>query len=128
MLSIYHIRKEDRVVDLGSGDARILIKLAERGVRSHGYETNPLLVFLSKILIRSKKLSQHIKIFRQDLLKADLSSYNVFLVYGIRQLMPKLEEKLLKEAPKGSVIISNKFTFPNLEYKKNFSTTYLYKL
>lgn len=128
ILSIHNFKKSDNIVDLGSGDARILIRLAKLGVKSVGYETKPLLVFYSRALIRVKGYSDMIIIHRKNYLNEDLSKHNVFIIYGIARIMPKLESKLLNEAEKGAVVICNKFTFPKTKHAKNIDSTYLYRL
>jgi len=128
ILSIHDFKKNDKVVDLGSGDARILIKLAKLGIKSVGYEVNPFLAFYSRAIIRIQGHSDMIKIHRKNYLKADFSKNNVFIVYGITSIMPKLEKKLVKEAKKGTVVLCNKFTFPTLKHTKNIDSTYLYRL
>jgi len=128
ILSIYDFDKKDRVVDLGSGDGRILIKLAKLGINSVGYEINPILTAYSKASIKILGYSNQAIVIQKNYLKADFSKHNVFIIYGINKIMPKIEKKLIKEAKEGSVVISNKFTFPNLKYSKNINSTYLYKL
>jgi len=128
ILSIYDFKKNDKVLDLGSGDARILIMLAKLGIKSVGYEINPFLVFYSRTIIKIQGCSHLIKIHRKNYLKADFSKHDVYVIYGIIRIMPKLEKKLVKEAKRGTVVICNKFTLPTLKHIKNIDSTYLYQL
>lgn len=50
---LYEITDKDILVDLGSGDGLILRLAAERGAKAIGYELNPALVLISKLLGRS---------------------------------------------------------------------------
>lgn len=127
MLDIYKFKDNDRVVDLGSGDARILTKLAKKNVKSHGYEIDPFLVWFSRLKVRLLGLENLVTIEEKDFLKGDFSSFNVFIIYGIKGMMPKVESKLLQEADKGSVVISNKFTFKNLKHVRSINNVHLYK-
>ena len=52
---LYKLKHDDVLVDLGSGDGIILRLAAERGARAIGYELNPALVLISKILARGDK-------------------------------------------------------------------------
>ena len=48
MLDMANVTKNDFVIDLGSGDGRIVIAAAKRGARAMGVEFNPKMVELSK--------------------------------------------------------------------------------
>ena len=55
ILKLSSPRKKDKILDLGSGDGRIVMAFAEKGYEAHGYEINPsklkyryLLVFYYK--------------------------------------------------------------------------------
>lgn len=49
---LYDLGAKDVLVDLGSGDGIILRLAAERGAKATGYELNPALVFISRLLAR----------------------------------------------------------------------------
>lgn len=56
---LYRLKKSDHLVDVGSGDGVVLRVAARRSVGSTGYELNPFLVLISRLLNqRYKKLSQ----------------------------------------------------------------------
>src|SRR3989338_878500 len=48
MIELAQVRPADKMVDLGSGDGRIVIAFAKQGIEAHGYEVNPLLVWWSR--------------------------------------------------------------------------------
>ena len=48
MLAMAEVTAQDRVLDLGSGDGRLVITAAQRGATAHGIEYNPDLVKLSR--------------------------------------------------------------------------------
>jgi cyclopropane fatty-acyl-phospholipid synthase-like methyltransferase len=103
-----------RVVDLGSGDGRIVIALARAGAKIDGFEINWLLAFLSQIKIRRLGLQDQARIIHQNFWSADLSDYDVVVVFGITNIMARLEKKLQSELKPGTLIISNVFQFPGL--------------
>src|SRR5882672_3428464 len=51
MLVLANLKPGDKVVDLGSGDGRIVIAFARNGIDAHGYEISPALVLWSKLMI-----------------------------------------------------------------------------
>ena len=48
-LDLLDLKPGDHLLELGSGDGRLLREAAKRGIRSTGYELNPLLVAYSQI-------------------------------------------------------------------------------
>lgn len=55
---LYPVARGDVIVDLGSGDGRVLAEATKHGARGVGYELNPLLVMLSKARLRSRATVQ----------------------------------------------------------------------
>ena len=51
---LYPLKPSDVVVDLGSGDGRVLLEASRHGAKGYGYELNPLLVLISKLRLGSK--------------------------------------------------------------------------
>ena len=96
------------VVDLGSGDGKILVEAAKRGATVIGYEINPLLAWISKLRLR--KWQSHATIYRKNLFEADLSKADIIFIFGINGMMDRLSKKLLHEARTDVEIIS--FAFP----------------
>ena len=52
LFALHKFRAQDVLVDLGSGDGRVLTAAAKRGIRSVGYELNPFLYWYSKLKLR----------------------------------------------------------------------------
>ncbi len=49
---LYGVQENDLLLDLGSGDGRIVREAARRGARGVGYELNPILVCIANLLSR----------------------------------------------------------------------------
>ncbi len=57
-LELLDLKPGETMLELGSGDGRLLKAAAQRGIRSFGYELNPLLVWYSRIkLLRYRQLA-----------------------------------------------------------------------
>ena len=102
-----------RVADIGSGDGRIIIAFAKMRAIADGFEINPVLVKLSQNKIKKFKLENSARIFKENFWKKDFGEYDVVTVFGVKNIMKKLEEKLQKELKPGAIVVSNYFTFPN---------------
>lgn len=125
LLSLVSINKKDVVVDLGSGDGRIVIELAKHAKEAHGYEINPLLVLISIINIKRAGV-KNAHIHWKSMWHEDFSRYNLITIYCSGHIMGNLEEKLQKEAKKGTRILMNYYHFPTWKPKKKKQDAYLY--
>ncbi len=50
---LYPLGHTDMLVDIGSGDGIVLREATRRGAKAVGYELNPILVIISKLLSRN---------------------------------------------------------------------------
>ncbi len=128
MIKLLKLKKGDKVVDLGSGDGRIVIAFAKLGLESHGYEINPVLVAWSRFKIRQMGLQNKAFIHFKSYWSEDFSGFNAVTVYGIGHMMGRLEKKLRKELKSGSKIVSNYFGLPSLRAVKQDNKVWLYKI
>ena len=101
------------LIDLGSGDGRIVLAAAKRGFRAHGIELNPFLVAYSKVTALTQGLSSNASFFRGDLWKCNLRNYNNIVIFGVSQMMPDLERKFSLELERNTLIVACRFPLPN---------------
>ena len=80
LLALSGMRPGDTVVDIGSGDGRIVIACAQAGAIAHGYEINPLLVWWSRRRIRALGLGDRATIFATNFWRVDFSDYDIIFV------------------------------------------------
>ncbi len=127
LLSFIDIKPGLKVADLGSGDGKLLIALAKKGVHGDGFEINRWLVKKSKKIIKQQKLDDKITIYHQNFWNQDISKYNVIVVYGISYIMQRLETKCEQELLPGAIVVSNGFEFPNKYPVAEQDRVYLYQ-
>lgn len=128
MAVVAGIRPGDKAVDLGSGDGRLVIALANAGAEAHGYEINSILVWLSRYKIKKAGLSGRAFVHHKSFWGVDFSQFDIVTVFGINYMMKRLEAKLKKELKPGSRVVSYFFTFPTWQYSKKEDNIYLYKV
>ena len=100
------------LVDIGSGDGRIVLQAAKQGFKAHGVELNRWLVYYSRLSAWKNGLRGQATFSRQDLWKSDMSKYNNVVIFGVEQMMGQLESKLEKELAQGSLVVACRFKFP----------------
>ncbi len=121
-------RRRETVVDLGSGDGRLLFAVAAHGAKAIGYEVNPFLVFLSLIQAKLKGFSRNVIVYKKSLWKADLKVADVIIVYAYRKTMQKFEEFIYQNARKGTRIVVNTNPFPSKKFIKSENDIFLYEV
>jgi SAM-dependent methyltransferase len=106
MLDIAGVKAGDTVIDLGSGDGRIVIGAAKRGAQALGVEIDKRLVDLSIENARREGVSARARFAEQDLFKTDLSKASVITMYLLPGVNLQLRPSLLALAP-GTRIVSH---------------------
>lgn len=126
MLTTAKLKKGEKAIDIGSGDGKVVIALAKRGVEAHGIEFNPVLVWWSRMRIRRLGLQKYAIIHWGDMWRHDYSAYDVITIYGIFYIMKRMEKKLRREAKPGARIVTNYFAFPTWKPLKKKGRAALY--
>jgi SAM-dependent methyltransferase len=109
MLDMARVGPRDFVMDLGSGDGRLVIAAAKRGARAFGVEYDADLVEYSRRNAQKEGVSGKAAFARADLFETDLSQATVITLFLGQELNLKLRPRLLELKP-GTRIASNTFT------------------
>ena len=114
MLDMAGVTPADFVVDLGSGDGRIVIAAARRGACAMGVEYNPDLIEVSTRLAASAGVGERVTFVQEDLYEADISRATVLALFLLSENLCKLTPKFLQLRP-GTRIVTNRFTIGDWE-------------
>jgi SAM-dependent methyltransferase len=106
MLRMAEVRKDDYVIDLGSGDGRIIIEAAKRGARGLGVDLDPNLVKHATENAQRAGVADRTKFEVRDIFETDLTAATVVAFYLLPDFNAKLLPKLLKLKP-GTRIVSH---------------------
>jgi SAM-dependent methyltransferase len=107
MLRVAKVGSGDHVIDLGSGDGRIVITAARRfGATGLGVEIVPDLVQKSIRTAREAGVADKAEFREQDLFKTDLSPASVITMYLLPDVNVALRPKLLELKP-GTRVVSH---------------------
>jgi predicted methyltransferase len=107
MLKLADVKPGDHVIDLGSGDGRIVIVAASQfGATGLGVEIVPDLVAKSRENARRASVADKVEFRVQDLFETDLSRATVITMYLLPEVNLQLRPKLLALKP-GTRIVSH---------------------
>ncbi len=118
MLQEADLQPGQLLVDLGSGDGRIVLEAAKSfGATAIGYEIDERLITQARAAIADAGLNELAKIEAADMYHTDLSNVNVLAIYLYPAVMDKLKQQISR-MPVGSLVVSHQFQFSNIEPDK----------
>lgn len=126
---LYPLSETDVLVDIGSGDGVVLRQAARRGARAIGYELNPVLVVISKLLARpyGSLIKVRLVDFWLTQLPADVT---IVYTFGESRDIRKMYNKVVQEATrlhKTIYFMSYGFTVPAITPIARNKVAYLYQ-
>nr|CAD7392683.1 unnamed protein product [Timema cristinae] len=105
--------RSGRLLDLGSGDGRIVLSAAKAGFQADGVELNPWLVLYSKLQSYRLRFNNRTRFYHQDLWKFNLQPYPNVVIFGVEEMMPELQTKLSRELCDEACVIACRFPLPS---------------
>lgn len=109
MLEMADVGPGDYVIDLGSGDGRIVNAAVLRGADGHGVDLDPDRVEEATQNARKERLRRRVLFLQQDVFDTDVSAASVVTMYLLPTINMKLRETLLETLEPGSRIVSHDF-------------------
>jgi hypothetical protein len=110
MLRYADVGPQDFLIDLGSGDGRIVLTAAKVfGARGFGVEIKDELVKKSNEAAKNEGLAERVKFMKQDLFKTDMSQATVITMYLLPDTVNLLKDKFLAELKPGTRIVSHDY-------------------
>jgi ubiquinone/menaquinone biosynthesis C-methylase UbiE len=110
MLRIANVGPGDFVIDLGSGDGRILITAAKNhGARGFGVDLDPQLVRESVDNAKIAGVSGRVQFYQRDLLETRIGEATVVTLYLLPDINLKLRSRMLKELKPGTRVVAHDF-------------------
>jgi ribosomal protein L11 methylase PrmA len=130
MLRLANVGPQDFVLDLGSGDGRIVVTAAKKfGARGLGVDLDWRLVLQGEENARAAGVENRVRFLEQDLFQTDLSQATVITTYLLPFVMLRLRPALLELKP-GTRIVSHQFDMgdwkPDKKLEVNGRTVYFW--
>lgn len=109
MVKMAELRDGDVVVDLGSGDGRIVLEAARSHARVQGWgvDIDRELVEKSNATAKEEGLSNRVRFYHRNVFDADLKEATVIFMWLFPELMRLLRPKILAEARPGTRVITH---------------------
>jgi hypothetical protein len=119
------LKKGQTLLELGSGDGRVLLAAAKQGIYAVGYELNPLLVLWTKAITwRYRKL---VVVKWGNYWLAKWPETDAIYVFLLQKYMKKLDKRIVQTYPgKNIKLVSLAFTIPDKKLSKQQGGLYLY--
>ena len=110
MLRYADVGAQDFLIDLGSGDGRIVLTAAKVfGARGFGVEIKDDLVKKANEAAQQEGVADRVKFLKQDLFKTDVSQATVITMYLLPDTVNLLKDKFLNELRPGTRIVSHDY-------------------
>jgi hypothetical protein len=109
-LDLLNLHAGQTMLELGSGDGRVLRAAAKQDIRSIGYEINPLLVLYTKLAsIKQRKL---VKVYWRNYWHITFPPTDAIYVFLLNPYMQKLDDKIVRDCSRPVKVVSFAFAFP----------------
>jgi len=116
MLSIAGVGAQDNLVDLGSGDGRIVIAAAKKyGTRGVGIEYDKELIELSRKTAKREGVADKVKFLKQDIFDSDYRKATVVTMYLLPEVNLDLRPRILFDLRPGTRIVSHDWNMGDWE-------------
>lgn len=113
------------LIEVGSGDGRVLRAAAERKLYIIGYELNPVLVVFS--LWYTRKHRKYVSIVWGNAFVKKWPATDGIFIFGLAKIMPKLHTKIMQNGKKSTKLVSIAFELPDVKPKDYKEGVFLYE-
>lgn len=110
MLDLAELTPQDYLIDLGSGDGRIVVAAAQRGARALGVDIDPVRVSEGVAAAQLAGVENRAAFRRQDIFETPLREATVVTAYLLPAINLRLRPRLLTELRPGTRLVTHAFT------------------
>jgi SAM-dependent methyltransferase len=117
MLSLARLQPDDNVIDLGSGDGRILIAAARsNGAHGLGVDIDPAQIEAANRSARAAGVTGLVSFRQQDLFQTPLQDADILTLYLTEAVNLRLRPRILAQMRPGTRVVSHDFTMGDWHY------------
>jgi 16S rRNA A1518/A1519 N6-dimethyltransferase RsmA/KsgA/DIM1 with predicted DNA glycosylase/AP lyase activity len=123
-LDMLDLNPGQTMLELGCGDGRVLRAAAKRGIKVVGYELNPILVIISRIV--TWKYRKNVKVIWGDIWLKEWPPAEGIFTFLLQKYTSQLNTKIIKTMPKPVKLVSFAFTITNKKPTREKDGLFLY--
>jgi hypothetical protein len=120
MLDTAGVGPGDYLIDLGSGDGRIVIAAAKRGAIGHGIDIDPQRIEEARRNASEAGVEDNAMFIEGNIFEMDFSNATVITMYLLERFNLKLRPVLLKDLKPGTRVVSHNFGMKDWKPDKEF--------
>jgi hypothetical protein len=124
LLDLADLKPGDHLIDLGSGDGKLLKAAAKRGIRATGYEINPIVWLIS--VINCWPYRRLVTIYCRNFWNLQWPECDAIYVFLIDRYMKKLDAKAQRDIRKPTKLVSYVFQIPDRKPVRSNKNSYVY--
>jgi hypothetical protein len=124
-LDLLDLKKGQTLLELGSGDGRVLRAAAKRGLNAVGYELNPILIVVSYMV--TFKYRKQVRIKWANYWQVDWSGCDGVYVFLLDKYMLKLDKRLKTTKPRPKKLASFAWKIPGKKISAEKDGVFLYE-
>lgn len=124
-LDLLDLQKGQTLLELGSGDGRVMKAAAERGLKVVGVELNPFLVVISRL--RCWRYRKQVTVIWDDLWKAHWPQADGIFTFMLQRQMTRLDRKIANWQTRPVKLASFAFYIPDRAPKSKYNGIFLYE-
>lgn len=112
MLELADVGPDDRVIDLGCGDGRVVIASAlARGARGIGIDIEPYWIEQARTAAAAAGVGERVRFEHADAMSFDLSGFSVVFLYLVHWSTQRMADRLCQDCAPGTRVVSHSFGF-----------------
>ncbi|HSX42521.1 MAG TPA: hypothetical protein VLF59_00360 [Candidatus Saccharimonadales bacterium] len=121
-LELLSLKPGETLLELGSGDGKVLVLAARSGLNVVGVELNPLLVIVS--WLRTRRYRKQVRIIWGDFWRVDWPECDGVFTFLLDRFMAKLDKRMQGS---GKPLVSFAFQVPGRKADAQKDGVYLYR-
>lgn len=123
-LDLLDLQPGETMLELGCGDGRVLIAAAKRGIKSVGYELNPILATIA--WVRTRRYGKQVRIVWGDYWRTPWPEAQGIFAFLLARYMGKLHKKVMQYPFKPVKVASFAFEINEMRTTRQNRGIFLY--